>query len=155
MQHLIRQASPWLLTLSFACFHATGAFAAVSGTLPDLQIRGDARPLENWERDYLLAATERLFSECQRDELEDDTILGTRPNQLTLDLEDGTRRVVQGVGGSSNPFLRLSFYEVKDGEVHRLSNCRQAHILPVASIMEAKGISLSAPERRTRAGLTS
>lgn len=155
MRYLTRRGLPWLLSLSFATSCTTVASAAVQGALPDLSIRGEAAPLEPWERDYLLEATERLFGACQRDELEEDAILGTRPNQLTLDLEDGTRRVVQGVGGSSNPFRRLNFYEVSGNEIHKLSDCSQSHILPIASIMEAKGLSPETAARRTRPGLTS
>ncbi len=152
MCHLQRRALSWLLCLF--CVAPLVATAA-QGVLPVLQVRGEEKILEPWETDYLLAATARLFGECRRDELERDAILGARPNQLTLDLEDGTRRVVQGVGGSSNPFRRLDFYEVNRGGVHKLSNCSQANVLPIASIMEAKGLDLRAPEQRTRAGLTS
>ncbi|NND67355.1 MAG: hypothetical protein HKN19_07200, partial [Halioglobus sp.] len=155
MSHLMRQAMPWLLALSCTLAIPPTASAAVQTALPDLKVRGAAQPLEPWERNYLLAATARLFGACHRDELEKDAILGTRPNQLTLDLEDGTRRVVQGVGGSSSPFRRLSFYELKDGEIHQLSDCRQAHIMPIASIMEAKSLNPDVQQRRTRAGLTS
>lgn len=155
MLHLIRRRTPRLLTLILIATCAPASHAAILGDLPDLRVRGEAQALEPWERDYLLAATARLFEQCRRDELEDDAVLGARPNQLTLDLEDGTRRVVQGVGGSSSPFRRLDLYEMKDGEIHKLSNCRQAHILPIASIMEAHSLDPQVPQRRTRAGLTS
>ena len=132
---------------------ATQSLTVVS----ELSLRGKSHELPEWERAYLARAVERLFSNCRRDErVAGRALRSPKPNHLIIESPDGGRRLVQAQAGSANPFAKLALYEeTADGTVYRYRNCRQSDVLPVASIMESRLLTMKPPRERTRAGLTS
>jgi hypothetical protein len=121
-----------------------------------LTIRSEDRAVPAWEQAYIGHALDRLYSGCgTKVPYDPGKAAHPRPNQLSLDTGQGSRRVVQAIGGSSAPFSQLAFLEFDGDDVFRYEECEPAHALPIVSIMEATGLELAAGERRRSAGLTS
>lgn len=130
--------------------------AAVISTQLDLKIAGASQELPDWEAEYLSLAVARLYQNCNRiEQLKQGDLPRARQNQLSVQTEDGSLRLIQALSGSDNPFSKLAIYDEKDGVTRRFGDCNMAHVLPVAGIIESRNLELSPPERRTTAGLTS
>lgn len=121
-----------------------------------LVIRGEGRPLPDWEQAYVRHAMDRLFAGCatrtayDAGKPEDD-----RANRISVTTGPQSRRILQATGGSSQPFATLAFLQIEGDHVYRYDDCQPAHLLPLVGIMEAGGMQMKGGELRRSAGLTS
>jgi outer membrane phospholipase A len=121
-----------------------------------LQIADKPTTLEQWEQAYLQQAGDRLYASCERhDTAQSNSGPDDKNNQLILPGADGSKRIIQAIGGSSSPFRKMAFYELDGNTLTTFGDCQPQHVMPIAGIMEALSLKGNIPERRTRAGLSS
>ena len=156
----------WLAGAGALLFLQFGAPAVVNADLDPaikesihLEIEGESVELVQWEREYLIHAVDRLYKHCKPDDYDElnEEVVHPREkrNQLSITTADGHERLIEALGGSSQPFSKLAIYAIDERGARRLHDCKPAHLLPVAGILESQSLDPLPSQRRTVAGLTS
>ena len=126
------------------------SYASFSAALPpkqneeqvDLKINGQSQQLTDWEREYLLHATERLYSSCELAQTEPKLTHNLNwSNELSIISMDGSERAFHLKQNKVSQEKLLTVYEVRGDSVRRLSQCNGALLLPVAGIIESRILS--------------